>query len=1025
MADLTSSIKIILSGAPDASAGLRDVGDSMGSLGERATGIVEAMAGATAGVLKFEAGIISTGAAVVGFSIGAADKFDASFREIATLTDQTVDGLSDFRQAILDYASGSTQSLENITGAVYNAISAGVSYKDSLSLINTTEKLSVAGKADLNQTTLAVVSTLNAYGESTDKAAKYSDALFQVVKLGQTTLPELASGLSGVTSTAVLAGQPIEQVGAAIATLTAAGAPTSEALTRLNALLSAIIKPSGEAATLAKELGLEWDIQALKSKGLSGVLAEMADKTGGAGDKIAILTGGTEALNAANVLAISSAGKFKDNLEAIKNATGAVDAAFEKMKDATDTLAQAFKVALINLGTPLLDSFGAIGDALAELATSFGTVVKSDAFAPLISVVETNLGKIAELIRNVAKNLPEAFAGVDFKPFAQSLQGLFDSISNLFNFNALSTKEGLTASIQTVTNLLTKTTVYSSGAVESLGPFVKKVGELVAAISTIDIDKIETIGRIGGYALAATTAMGTLGAATLAFAGLAGAIPVVGAAMSAIKAEAASLSLILAGGGTGSLVAALGTAGVAGAVGYLSYQIASSTGLGEWLNDVLAPDWLLGKGATTGTAIADLADAISSLSFEGIINKFNSMIERIDTMGATALGLPPIFDNVFGGIKVAVNALQITFDAVVLGLLNIKKTLLEAGLSVAEFGQNFAITDAAKNQNQAAIDSFKASLSSLEVTMDSVSANLERNKNELDQGWAQATGNAATSTTRLSENVNQLNVDTDDLYKGVRTASDGIINETNRLIEWATSTSTATKSLVSDLGEVQKSLVVKGDISFNDDPIKNLKKTWDEYGNPVFSQIGNGAIKATGAFASVSDAAAKQAAAIDEATKKSQTYQLKMEEIASNERIKTIEANVKLNVAELEAQTKQVEAAFKSIDTTISSTGDLLGSLFGNLASADTYTKLQIEDQIQLENERRQKALDLQTKLTEAEIEKIQAQTDALNRGDGTIKINAEGMEPEIKAFMYKILKLIRIETSRDVSNYLLGLNPA
>ena len=149
-----------------------------------------------------------------------------------------------------------------------------------------------------------------------------------------------------------------------------------------------------------------------------------------------------------------------------------------------------------------------------------------------------------------------------------------------------------------------------------------------------------------------------------------------------------------------------------------------------------------------------------------------------------------------------------------------------------------------------------------------------------------------------------------------------------------------------------------------------------------------------------------------------------MEEIASNERIKTIESKIKLNIAELEAQTKQVEAAFKSIDTTITSTGQLLGSLFGDLSKADTYTKLAIEDQIELENQRRQKALDLQTKLAEAEIEKIQAQTDALNRGDGTIKINAEGMEPEIKAFMYKILKLIRIETSRDVSNYLLGLNP-
>jgi len=1063
MADLTSSIKIILSGAPDASAGLRDVGDSMGSLGERATGIVEAMAGATAGVLKFEAGIISTGAAVVGFSIGAADKFDASFREIATLTDQTVDGLSDFRQSILDYASGSTQSLENITGAVYNAISAGVSYKDSLSLINTTEKLSVAGKADLNQTTLAVVSTLNAYGESTDKAAKYSDALFQVVKLGQTTLPELASGLSGVTSTAVLAGQPIEQVGAAIATLTAAGAPTSEALTRLNALLSAIIKPTGEAATLAKELGLEWDIQALKSKGLSGVLAEMADKTGGAGDKIAILTGGTEALNAANVLAISSSGKFKDNLEAMRNATGSVDAAFAKMKDATDTLAQAFTVALINLGTPLLENFGAIGDALAELATSFGTVVKSDAFAPLISVVETNLGKIAELIRNVAKNLPEAFAGVDFKPFAQSLQGLFDSVSNLFNFKALSTKEGLTASIQTVTNLLTQTTVYSSGAVESLGPFVKKVGELVAAISTIDINKIETIGRIGGYALAATTAMGTLGAATLAFAGLSSAIPGVGAAMSAVKAEAASLSLGLAGSGTGSLVAALGKAGVAGAVGYLSYQIASSTGLGEWLNDVLAPDWLLGKGATTGTAIADLADAISSFSFEGIINKFNSMIERIDTMGATALGLPSIFDNVFGGIKVAVNAVQVTFDFVVLGLLSIKQKLLEAGLAAAEFSQNFTFTDANKAQNLVVIKGYKDSLNSLGETMDAVSANIDRNKKELEDGWKQATDSASIGTGDLSrgvdnaaksiaehraeiiKNYSAMQDWSNGLQQGAALAENtakSISFASDKMMDWSDGfrqNSTYIAWYVDDLTKLKDGMIEVANPPEMQLP-EGVNKAIDVYKeagtqtgiyktaldglSTSYTQTISGTVKATGAFASVSDAAAKQAAAIDEATKKSQTYQLKMEEIASNERIKIIESKIKLNIAELEAQTKQVEAAFKSIDTTIESTGQLLGSLFGDLSKADTYTKLAIEDQIKLENERRQKALDLQTKLAEAEIEKIQAQKDALNRGDGTIKINAEGMEPEIKAFMYKILKLIRIETSRDVSNYLLGLNP-
>jgi hypothetical protein len=395
-----------------------------------------------------------------------------------------------------------------------------------------------------------------------------------------------------------------------------------------------------------------------------------------------------------------------------------------------------------------------------------------------------------------------------------------------------------------------------------------------------------------------------------------------------------------------------------------------------------------------------------------------------------AIDISPIFDAVFGGIKVAVNALQITFDAVVLGLLNIKKTLLEAGLSVAEFGQNFAITDAAKNQNQAAIDSFKASLSSLEVTMDSVSANLERNKNELDQGWAQATGKASDKTEELRRRL-------DETKSSISGNRDEIIKNNSAMQDWSTGIQQAADSAKNTSVEINKVTEAQKESDKSLPDGTKISLAYHEAGLQAgiyatavgglgvqYEQAGVKTVKATGHFKAVTDATAEQTKKIDEAVKKSQEYQIKMEEIASNERIKTIESKIKLNIAELEAQTKQVEAAFKSIDTTITSTGQLLGSLFGDLSKADTYTKLKIEDQIKLENQRRQKALDLQTKLAEAEIEKIQAQTDALNRGDGTIKINAEGMEPEIKAFMYKILKLIRIETSRDVSNYLLGLNP-
>lgn len=150
-----------------------------------------------------------------------------------------------------------------------------------------------------------------------------------------------------------------------------------------------------------------------------------------------------------------------------------------------------------------------------------------------------------------------------------------------------------------------------------------------------------------------------------------------------------------------------------------------------------------------------------------------------------------------------------------------------------------------------------------------------------------------------------------------------------------------------------------------------------------------------------------------------------MEEIASNERIKTIDAYVKLNVADLEAQTKRVEAAFNSIDTTIQSTGDLLGGLFGNLSSADTYTKLRIIEQIEAENKRRDAALELQKQLTQAEIENIQAKSRALERGDSVIKIDGTGLEPHLNAFMFEVLKAIRVSVNPEFQQYLLGLNPA
>ncbi|MEJ1390067.1 MAG: hypothetical protein RPU34_04105, partial [Candidatus Sedimenticola sp. (ex Thyasira tokunagai)] len=178
-----------------------------------------------------------------------------------------------------------------------------------------------------------------------------------------------------------------------------------------------------------------------------------------------------------------------------------------------------------------------------------------------------------------------------------------------------------------------------------------------------------------------------------------------------------------------------------------------------------------------------------------------------------------------------------------------------------------------------------------------------------------------------------------------------------------------------------------------------------------------------------SDSIDKVTEATDDAIKKSEEFQLKWEEIASNERIKNIEAKVELDIAELEAQTKTVETIFESLNTTISSTGDVISAAFGPLASlaesgasgASAAFRL-IEEQLEAENKNRQRALDQQHSLIEAQVENLEAKTQLLRKSDGIIKIEAAGLEPELESFMFKLLELIQVRAAADEAAFLLGV---
>jgi len=202
------------------------------------------------------------------------------------------------------------------------------------------------------------------------------------------------------------------------------------------------------------------------------------------------------------------------------------------------------------------------------------------------------------------------------------------------------------------------------------------------------------------------------------------------------------------------------------------------------------------------------------------------------------------------------------------------------------------------------------------------------------------------------------------------------------------------------------------------------KITWERYAVEV-DKASQSFLKNTGYVKENASEVKKQADEVKKAEEAAAKLGLELEKLASNERIKTLEFKAEIDVARIQADAEKVTAAFSSINVGIESTGDVLKSVFGlfdKLGTLDSTAYRAVFDQIDKENTLREKSFELQKKLTEAQIENMRAQTRRMETGDALIKIDGAGLQPQLEAFMWEILKAIQVRVSRDGLPLLLGV---
>ncbi|TFH84767.1 phage tail tape measure protein, partial [Billgrantia azerbaijanica] len=574
VADLEKSVAIIFQGVDQMGAGVDSATRKIDSIAGAVDDATRPLADFTADVFKFEGALLAAGAAATAFAVKLAGDFDSQFREIATLIDAPTEALGGFRQEILDYGSESTQALDQVNSAIYSAISAGVDYTDSIEAVRQAEQLAVAGRATLDQSLTVLVSSLNAYGKGMDEAATFSDLLFQTVRSGQTTLPELGNSLASVTGLAATAGVSFDELLAAVATLTATGSGTSEAITQVRGAISNILKPTQQAKDLAAELGIEFGAAALESKGFAGLMEEVGAATGGSTEQMALLFGDVEALNGALTLTGLGADKFAATIGEMADSAGATAAAYDKMagdiENGSQRIQNAMRGALIAVGDPLLDEFGGIQEAIAEIFNAIGASVQGGQLEGFVDQLESMFEGMEQTLRDVAENLPEALEQADFSSFFGGIERVREAIADLFDGADLTSAEGLASVIETVGLGFETLSSYTAGAVTAIGPFLEQLAELAGWVLELEPGTVAAAGAVGGLALA----LSTLANATTAVTGVMSAF----AGSGGVVTKSTGIIRTLVGVMTGPL----GLVAAAGLVGKGVYDMVTTfTGLGD------------------------------------------------------------------------------------------------------------------------------------------------------------------------------------------------------------------------------------------------------------------------------------------------------------------------------------------------------------------------------------------------------------------------------------------------------------
>ena len=367
---------------------------------QEAMGIIKAM---TSQVTSFDVfGGIGISAATA-FASAAKDAYqfskdmDKAMREVATISKAVSGDVKGYIDDVMALSTDVPVSATEATQALYQIVSAGHDGADGMKILEVAAKSAIGGITETETAADAITTVLNAYKKGAEEAEDISDKLFTTARLGKTTMGELGQSIAQVAPIAASYGVEIDQVLAAVASLTKQGTPTAQAMTQIRAAIVGTSKVLGDGA--------------FESRTFQEALAEVAGRAQGSESKLRELIPEIEAVNGVLGLTGQNALSAASDLEEMQNSLGATENAYQKMLGAADNqfqlLTNNIRSYLMPLGDEILEKISSVAAAANE---AFANGDIQEAISSIATITSLAAGAFASyktvvLAVTVAQNL--------------------------------------------------------------------------------------------------------------------------------------------------------------------------------------------------------------------------------------------------------------------------------------------------------------------------------------------------------------------------------------------------------------------------------------------------------------------------------------------------------------------------------------------------------------------------------------------------------------------------------------------